>query len=512
VPPAPAEPRPRHAWTGTVVYEAHVKGLTRLHPAVPPELRGTYLGLASPPVLEHLRGLGVTTLELLPVQHHVSEARLAALGLTNYWGYSPVGFFAPHAGYATADDGRQAAEFREMVRALHEAGFEVVLDLVFNHCGEGPLDAPTLSLRGIDNAGYYRLQADEPARLLDLTGCGNTLATDRPLARRLFLDGARWWIERYGVDGFRLDLAPALFRDASGRFDRASPLFAEIAADPLLSGAKWIVEPWDLGPSGQCQGRFPPGWAEWNGRFRDAVRRFWRGDPGAGPVAARELAGGHARLAVDYVTCHDGFTLADLVSYDRKRNEANGEANHDGSDADASRSWGAEGPTARPEIRERRRRVRESLLGTLLLARGVPMLAHGDELGRTQRGNNNAYCHDGALTWVRWDPDAEDDLRDVIRALTRLRRSYLPLAAAARAGSIAWRELRSPVPSSQPPGLVLALADGLALVCNPGDAPLPLPEGLRSGRMLFTSASQEAPAAPGRRAYLPAHALALVET
>ncbi len=483
-------PRPHRSWADTVIYEAHVKGLTRLHPEVPEDLRGTYLAIASEPIVDHLRRLGVTAIELLPVQHHVTEARLAQRGLTNYWGYSPVGFLAPHAGYATGDDGRQAAEFREMVDRLHAAGLEVLVDLVLNHCGEGAPEEPTLSLRGIDNLSYYRLQPGDPARYLDFTGCGNTLAAARPLVRELVLDCLRWWVERLGVDGFRLDLAPTLFRGEDGRFEPASPLFAAIVSDPLLSGVKWIAEPWDLGPDGYCLGRFPSGWRQWNDRFRDGLRRFWRGDPGTAQEAARRLTGSadlfpdrSGEISVNYLTCHDGFTLRDLVSYETKRNLANGEGGRDGASQNWSRSWGVEGPTRRTAVVARRRQVRESMLTSLLLSAGVPMLAHGDELGRTQEGNNNAYCHDGPLTWLTWEVEAEEDFRELVAALIALRRS--------RSGSwgaglpALWREL-VPAAPSDPSGLVVLLGQ-LALACNPGPRPLPLRAGFAFGRQVIAT-------------------------
>ncbi|MGH9464529.1 MAG: glycogen debranching protein [Thermoanaerobaculia bacterium] len=508
-----AEPRPRRPWAETVIYEAHVKGLTKLHPEVAPELRGTYLGLASEPILDHLRRLGVTTVELLPVQHHVTEARLARSGLTNYWGYSPVGFLAPHAGYATGEDGRQVAEFRAMVGRLHAAGFEVVVDLVLNHCGEGAPDEPTLSLRGIDNASYYRLLPDDPTRYLDFTGCGNTLAAAQPLVRQLLLDCLRWWRERLAVDGFRLDLAPTLFRDADGAFDPAAPLFTAIAADPVLAGVKWIVEPWDLGPGGHCLGRFPPGWLEWNDRFRDAVRRFWRGDAGAAPEAARRLTGSPElfpdparKTAINYLTCHDGFTLRDLVSYSEKRNQANGEGNRDGAAENWSHGWGAEGPTRRTEVLERRRRVREGLLASLLLAPGVPMLAHGDELGRTQGGNNNAYCHDGPLTWIDWRVEREEDFRDLVAALVALRRSHPDLRGP--------QERPADRPSARslgPAGLALHLGERLVLLCNPGARPLGVPTALSLARPLLAAGRAWDP--NGNRPFdLPAHSWLLLES
>ena len=408
----PRPPRPRTPWRDTVIYECHVKGMTRLHPAVPEELRGTYLGLAQPEVIGHLRELGVTAVELLPVQQFASEPALLEAGLTNYFGYNPIALFAPHAGWATGADGCQVAEFRQMVDALHEAGIEVLLDVVFNHTAEGGRGGPTLSWRGIDNRGYYRLEPADPRRYLDWSGCGNSLDTSGAAGRRLVLDCLRHWVEAMGVDGFRFDLAVSLGRDRDGRFQPAGSLLEAIAGDPALTGIKLIAEPWDLGPEGYRPGRFPEPWREWNDRYRDAVRSFWRGDRGRKRDLATALAGsrplpGAARslpLSIDFVTSHDGFTLADLVSYERKRNEANQEQNRDGNEADLSRNWGVEGPTSKPAIQRLRDRVRRSLLASLALTGGVPMLAHGDELGRTQNGNNNAYCHDGPLTWIDWQP------------------------------------------------------------------------------------------------------------
>lgn len=481
-PPPVAAPGPHRPWSETIVYEAHVRGLTMRNPHVPPELRGTYLGLASEPVLEHLHGLGVTAVELLPVQHHVSERRLQRLGLTNYWGYSPVGFFAPHAGYASGEDGRQVAEFRAMVDRLHAAGFEVLLDLVLNHSGEGAPEEPTLSLRGIDNATYYRLQRDDPARPLDWTGCGNTVNAAHPAVARLIVDCARWWAERFGIDGFRLDLAPTLFRDAEGRFDPASPLFAALASHPSLADRKWIAEPWDLAPGGYCAGRFPSGWAEWNDRFRDGSRRFWRGQPQAASELARGLAGSadlfaaRAPLAsINYVTSHDGFTLQDVVSFERKHNAANGEGNRDGAQQNWSRNWGHEGPTREPGTRLRRRRARECLLASVLLARGVPMLSHGDELGRTQAGNNNAYCHDGPLTWVDWEPEGADlDLRAWTGELARLRRSRPALRLAEPLPATALLDARGQplVEGGTATAFAVRFGEALILLCNGGSAPV----------------------------------------
>ncbi|MGH0029874.1 MAG: glycogen debranching protein GlgX [Myxococcota bacterium] len=422
--------RPRTPWERSVVYECHVRGMTKLHPEVAEVDRGRYRGLASEPVLRHLTDLGVTAVELMPVHHALTEQRLARAGRTNYWGYNPIAFSAPEARYASGDDGRQLAEFQQMVRSLHAAGIEVILDVVYNHTAESGADGPTLSLRGVDNAGYYRLDPADPRRYPESTGCGNALAVWKPLARRLVLDSLRWWARVGRVDGFRFDLAPTLARDAQGALALAG-VFDEIARDPELAGLKLVVEPWDAAADGFALGRFPKAYAEWNCEFRDTVRRFWRGDAGQLGALASRLSGSDdvfpgrgPSASVNFVACHDGFTLNDLVSYERKHNEANLERGRDGSDANWSAHWGAEGPSDAPEVRRLRRRAARNLLATLVFAQGVPMLAHGDERLRTQRGNNNAYCHDGPLTWVDWTPDAEAD------ALTAFLRRALALRAA----------------------------------------------------------------------------------
>jgi isoamylase len=421
---------PRTPWDRTVIYECHVKGMTMLHPAVPRPLRGTYLGLSSEPVLAHLRSLGVTAVELLPVHQMASEPRLSALGLTNYWGYSPIGYFAPDVRFATGGGGRQVAEFKTMVRQFHAAGFEVLLDVVYNHTAEGGRRGPTLSFRGIDNAAYYRLDPEVRSRYVDFTGCGNTLDLRREPGLDLALDSLHYWVEEMHVDGFRFDIAPVLGR-MDPAFDPSAPFFDRVAADPVLAQVKLIAEPWDLGPDGYQIGAFPKGWAEWNGKFRDAARRFWRGDAGTVGELASRLAGssdlyspgGRGPLAsVNFVTCHDGFTLHDLVSYEHKHNEANGEGNRDGTDYNLSRNWGVEGPATTTQVARVRERVKRSLLATLVFAQGVPMLSHGDELGRTQLGNNNAYCHDGPLTWVHWDLDpAREELLRFTRQVLAIR-------------------------------------------------------------------------------------------
>jgi isoamylase len=400
---------PRTPWADTVVYEAHVKGLTRLHPEIPPPHRGTYLGLAAEPVLRHLRRLGVTAIQLMPVQHFISERFLVQQGRVNYWGYNPLAWFAPHAGYAVDDPVR---EFKTLVREVHRWGLEIFLDVVFNHTAEGGVGGPMLHCKGLDPEGYYRRTPEGGYR--DFSGCGNTLDLDRPRARRLVLDALRYWVQEMHVDGFRFDLAPTLGRHGTGHgpeapFDAAAPFFQELAADPCLAGTKWIAEPWDLGPGGYRLGDFPAPWAEWNDRYRDTIKAFWRGDPGHRGALASRLAGSRdlfphrgPTASLNYITCHDGFTLRDLVSYRDKHNEANGEDNRDGHNHNLSDNFGVEGPTTDRSIRQRRRQRERTLLATLLLSQGVPMLSHGDEVGRSQQGNNNAYCQDGPSTWVPW--------------------------------------------------------------------------------------------------------------
>lgn len=403
---------PETPWDRTVIYEAHVKGMTQLHPDVPEQLRGTYLGLAIPPIIRHLKRLGVTAIELLPVHHVAAEQRLSAQGLTNYWGYNSIGYFAPDVRYATGagNPGEQVTEFKTMVKRFHQEGIEVLLDVVYNHSGEGNHLGPTLSFRGIDNAIYYWPLPGNPRLYADFTGCGNTMDPRKAPTLELVLDSLRYWVRDMHVDGFRFDIAPVLGRDDHG-FSPASQFFSRLRLDPVLAGVKLIAEPWDLGPDGYQVGRFPAGWSEWNGKYRDTVRHFWRGDPGqVGSFASRLAgssdlyeAGGRApQASVNFVTCHDGFTLEDLVSYERKYNEANGEENRDGTNHNLSRNWGVEGPTDLARTTHIRERVKRSLLATLAFSQGVPMISHGDELGRTQRGNNNAYCQDSPLTWIDW--------------------------------------------------------------------------------------------------------------
>ena len=422
--------RPAVPLEQSIVYELHVKGFTRQHPGVPQHLRGTYLGLAQPAVLDYLVGLGITAVELMPVQHFVTEPHLRERGLENYWGYNTLAFFAPHPGYALADPLR---EFREMVRALHDAGLEVILDVVFNHTAEGGEHGPTLSFRGIDNLGYYRLEAGDLRRNVNWTGCGNTLDFGRPVVRELVLDCLRYWAVEMHVDGFRFDLATTLGREAAD-FDPDSAFFRAVRADPVLAGLKLIAEPWDLGPDGYRLGGFPRHWGEWNDRFRDTARAFWRGDTGQVPRLAERLAGSSdlfgtdgrgPQHSVNYVACHDGFTLADVVSYAHKHNEDNGEGNRDGDSHAVSWNLGVEGPTEDDDVVRRRARQRRNLLATLLLSQGVPMLQAGDEFGRTQRGNNNAYCQDNELAWVNWRLARDGAaLHEFTRRLVRLRRDH----------------------------------------------------------------------------------------
>ncbi|HJR15657.1 MAG TPA: glycogen debranching protein GlgX [Gemmatimonadales bacterium] len=425
-----ADRPPRTPWTQTLIYECHVKGMTKLHPGVPEPLRGTYLGLVTDPVLDHLHSLGVTAVELLPVHHVANERRLMEHGLINYWGYSSIGYFAPDVRYATGagHHGEQVSQFKSMVREFHRAGIEVLLDVVYNHTGEGNHLGPTLSFRGIDNARYYRLQPDNLRLQEDFTGCGNTVDLRHPRTRQLVLDSLRYWVEEMHVDGFRFDIAPVLGRDDHG-FNPEAEFFHLVRQDPLLSQVKLIAEPWDLGPGGYQTGNFPAGWSEWDDKYRDAVRHFWRGNPGVGELASR-LAGSSdlyernrtPQASVNFVTCHDGFTLHDLVSYEVKHNEANLENNLDGTDHNLSRNWGVEGPTDAAHIVRMRDRIKRNFLATLAFSQGVPMLSHGDELGRTQLGNNNAYCQDSPITWIDWQlSPASQELLEFTRRVFAIR-------------------------------------------------------------------------------------------
>jgi glycogen operon protein len=423
---------PRVPWSRSVLYECHVKGMTARHPDVPPAQRGRFLGLAHPAIVEHLRSLGVTAVSLLPVHHSAKDAHVARLGLEQYWGYGTLGFFAPDSRFASGSRGEQVVEFKAMVRALHRAGLEVILDVVYNHTPEGDPRGPTLSLRGIDNAGYYRLDPLDRSRYEDFTGCGNSLDARQPRVLQLVMDSLRYWVSEMHVDGFRFDLATVLAR-GDGEPELRAPFFQLVRQDPVLAGVKLIAEPWDLAPGGYRLGGFPYGWAEWNGRFRDCVRRFWRGDGGGAPELATRLSGSSdffaasgrtPQASINYAISHDGFTLADLVSYAHRHNEANREDDRDGPAEEFSRNWGAEGPTADRRVRKLRERARRNLIATLAFSLGVPMLAHGDEIGRTQHGNNNAYCHDGELTWLDWNPAPDDE-----RFLAFVRRAFALRAA-----------------------------------------------------------------------------------
>ena len=409
--------QPQHEYHDTVIYEAHVKGLTKLLEDVPEDIRGTYAGIGHPATIEHLTKLGITAIELMPVHQFVQDFSLLDQGLRNYWGYNTIGFFAPHNEYAAyGTRGEQVPEFKGMVKALHEAGIEVILDVVYNHTAEGNHKGPTLAFRGIDNGSYYRLVDDDPAHYYDTTGTGNSLLMRHPHVLQLIMDSLRYWVLEMHVDGFRFDLAATLarqFHDVS----RLSAFFDIIQQDPVISQVKLIAEPWDLGDGGYQVGNFPPLWTEWNGKFRDTVRDFWRGEPATlGEFASRftgssdlyEHSGRKPIASINFVVAHDGFTLRDLVSYNEKHNEANGENNQDGESHNRSWNCGVEGPTDDPAISALRLQQRRNFLTTLLLSQGVPMLAHGDEMGRTQLGNNNGYCQDSDLTWVDWDLDDED--------------------------------------------------------------------------------------------------------
>ncbi|WP_305072872.1 glycogen debranching protein GlgX [Propionivibrio sp.] len=404
---------PKIPWADMVVYELHVRGFTKNHPNVPPALRGTYAGLATAPVIEHLRSLGVTSVELMPVHSFVDDRHLVERGLRNYWGYNSIGFFAPDQRYSASG---VVSEFKTMVKTLHSAGIEVILDVVYNHTAEGNHLGPTLSFRGIDNASYYRLVADDPRYYMDFTGCGNTLNLQQPRVLQLIMDSLRYWVLEMHVDGFRFDLASALARELHA-VDRLGSFFDILMQDPVLSQVKLIAEPWDLGEGGYQVGNFPVGWAEWNDRYRDTMRAYWKGDGGLIGDFARRLTGSsdlyeHSGrkpyASVNFITAHDGFTLHDLVSYNGKHNEANGEENRDGTDNNNAWNCGEEGPTQKASINTLRARQKRNMIATLLFSQGVPMLLAGDELGRTQRGNNNAYCQDNELSWLNWELSAED--------------------------------------------------------------------------------------------------------
>ncbi|HEX5729536.1 glycogen debranching protein GlgX [Microbacterium sp.] len=447
--------QPKTPYAASFIYEAHVRGLTMLHPAVPEELRGTYGGIAHPAVIDHLKKIGVTAIELMPVHQFVNDSTLQDKGLSNYWGYNTIAFFAPQNTYAaTGQRGQQVQEFKGMVRALHAAGIEVILDVVYNHTAEGNHLGPTLSMRGIDNAAYYRLEDGDQRYYTDYTGTGNSLNVGNPHALQLIMDSLRYWVLEMHVDGFRFDLAATLAREFYD-VDRLATFFELVQQDPVVSQVKLIAEPWDIGPGGYQVGNFPPQWTEWNGKYRDTVRDMWRGEAATlGEFASRltgsadlyEHSGRRPVASINFVTAHDGFTLRDLVSYNDKHNKANGENNKDGESHNRSQNFGVEGPTDDPAVLTMRARQQRNFIATLLLSQGVPMLLHGDELGRTQQGNNNGYAQDNELTWVHWDK-VDEPLVEFTAALARLRREH-PTFRRSRFfnGRPVRREVGQPVP------------------------------------------------------------------
>jgi len=547
---SPRASAPRHAPHDVVLYEVHVKGFSMRHPDIPASLRGSYAALAHPAAIAHFKRLGVTTLSLLPVQFAVDEPHLFGTGLRNYWGYNTLGFFAPDPRLASSftrhDPTAVAVEFREMVRVLHEAGLEVVLDVVYNHTPEGNEWGPTLSLRGLDQKSYYRLQADDPSRMANLTACGNTVNVEHPRVTQLVLDSLRFWVGEMGVDGFRFDLAPVLGRTAAGH-DPRSPFYAALRQDPLLSQVHLIAEPWDIGPDGYQLGRFPGRFMEWNDKFRDTARGFWLGH---GPDGAAIDRAGFARrfaasrdvfdadpaaqrsplASINFLAVHDGFTLADLVSHGRKHNLANGEDNRDGRDNELCGNFGVEGPTDDPDIRQARERARRAMLATLLLSQGTPMLYSGDEFGNGQGGNNNAYCQDNEIGWLDW-PNADESLIAFTAELARLRRAH-PLLRHARwfgipgtdgPATLDWRhpdghELdEADWREAGVPALAALLSDGrerLLLIANPGAAPMrfALPAD-GAWQLLLDSSGELAPASlAGQAIEAPPRSLLLCAT
>ncbi len=486
----------RTPWSATVIYEAHTKGFTHRHPDIPPELRGTYAGMAHPAAIEHLLSLGVTAVELLPVHHIADEPMLGLLGLSNYWGYSSIGFFAPDGRYSSSGTrGQQVDEFKGMVKRLHEAGLEVILDVVYNHTAEGGPRGPMLAFKGIDNRSYYRLHPDDPSQYVDFTGTGNSLNPVHPSVLRLIMDSLRYWVLEMHVDGFRFDLASALARELWD-VNRLSAFFDTIHQDPILSQVKLIAEPWDLGAGGYQVGNFPVLWTEWNGKYRDAMRDFWRGHGSVAEFARRfsgssdlyEEDGRHPSASINFITAHDGFTLADLVSYNVKHNEANGEDNRDGSDDNRSWNCGVEGPTDDPAVNALRMRQMANLMATLLLSEGVPMISGGDEIARTQGGNNNAYCQDNEISWHDWDLDERAKwMLDITRTLIRLRRDNPVFHR--RAFLTGVETMGSGLPDVlwfQPDGLPVEHGDWhdptlhtLAVFLNGEEIPTPAPDGTR---------------------------------
>jgi glycogen operon protein len=426
----------RTPWHETIIYETHVRGFTKQHPDIPEELRGTYAGLAHPAAIEHLQRLGITAVELMPIHHYLSlPGYLVDKGLKNYWGYDSINFFAPFAGYSSGGSaGQQVTEFKQMVKALHRAGIEVILDVVYNHTGEGNHLGPTLSLRGVDNSAYYRLVEDNPRYYMDFTGCGNSLYMRHPQVLKLIMDSLRYWVLEMHVDGFRFDLASALARELY-EVNSLAAFFDIIHQDPIIADVKLIAEPWDVGEGGYQVGNFPVLWSEWNGRYRDTVRDFWRGEERTlGEFAYRltgspdvyfQMNGRRPNASINFITAHDGFTLNDLVSYNEKHNEMNGEDNRDGDNHNRSWNCGVEGETDDPAVLQLRERQRRNFLTTLMLSQGIPMLVGGDEIGRTQRGNNNAYCQDNEISWFDWDlKEANEDLLNFVRELIYFRRQH----------------------------------------------------------------------------------------
>jgi isoamylase len=423
---------PRTPWNETVVYEVHVKGFTQQHPDIPEEFRGTYAGLAHPAAIEYLTDLGVTAVELLPVHQFIHDSHLAERGLRNYWGYNSIGFLAPHNGYsASGDGGGQVQEFKQMVKALHEAGIEVILDVVYNHTAEGNHLGPTLSFKGLDNPAYYRLVDDDPGFYFDTTGTGNSLNMRTPHVLQLIMDSLRYWVTEMHVDGFRFDLASALARQFH-EVDRLSAFFDLIQQDPVVNRVKLIAEPWDIGDGGYQVGNFPPLWSEWNGKYRDCIRDYWRGEEQTLAEFASRITGSsdlyeddgrHPYASINFVTAHDGFTLADLTAYNEKHNEANGEDGADGESNNSSWNCGAEGPTDDAEVNALRARQRRNFITTLMLSQGIPMLLGGDEVARTQDGNNNAYCQDSEISWFDWET-ADADLLEFTKRVIALRKEH----------------------------------------------------------------------------------------